>query len=179
MAVKSLEEVLFSIFQGESNAANKYSQFSKASKNPAVQKVFSTTALAERIHAEKMRKLALRSSLDMTKFIPQLLDVEISDDKSNLEVAIKGEVYESTILYPQLAEVMMEQQNKLVSTTVTSLGKVEVEHAKLFELIKDKFLNTNTEIVLYLCPNCGNIYLEKFPETCDTCGGSSKMFQKY
>ena len=136
MAVKSLEEVLFSIFQGESNAANKYSQFSKASKNPAVQKVFSTTALAERIHAEKMRKLALRSSLDMTKFVPQLLDVEIADDKSNLEVAIKGEVYESTILYPQLAEVMLEQQNKLVSSTVTSLGKVEVEHAKLFELIK-------------------------------------------
>ena len=48
MAAKTLEEVLYQIFQGESNAANIYSSFGKASNNKAIQKVFSTTSLAEK-----------------------------------------------------------------------------------------------------------------------------------
>ena len=180
MAAKTLEEVLYQIFQGESNAANRYSSFGKASSNKAIQKVFSTTSLAEKIHAEKMRKLALKSGLDMSKFVPELMPVAPASDKENLEAGIKGEVYESTILYPQLAQVAVEQKNKLVSETVNSLGKVETEHAKLFQDIIDNFLNKpDAEVTFYLCPSCGNIYRDKAPETCETCGGSGKMFQKY
>ena len=179
MAAKTLEEVLYSIFQGESNAANRYSMFGKASKNKAIQKVFSTTSLAEKIHAEKMRKLALRSQLDMSKFVPELNPVTPASDKENLEAGIKGEVYESTILYPQLAQVAVEQKNKLVSDTVNSLGKVETEHAKLFQDIIDNFLDKDADVTFYLCPSCGNIYRDTSPDTCETCGGSGKMFQKY
>ena len=179
MAAKTLEEVLYSIFQGESNAANRYSMFGKASNNKAIQKVFSTTSLAEKIHAEKMRKLALRSGLDMNKFVPEINPVTPGSDRDNLEAGIKGEVYESTILYPQLAQVAVEQKNKLVSDTVNSLGKVETEHAKLFQDIIDNFLNKDGEVTFYLCPSCGNIYRDKAPDICETCGGSGKMFQKY
>lgn len=180
MVAKTLEEVLYSIFQGESNASNRYALFARESKNKVIKKVFATTSLAEKIHAEKMRKLALRSGLDMNKFVPEIMAVTPLSDKENLESGIKGEIYESTILYPQLAKVATEQNNKIVCDTINSLGKVETEHAKLFQDIIDNFLNNDDdEVIFYLCPSCGNIYRDNLPDKCLTCDTLAKMFQKY
>lgn len=179
MESKSLTEVLLSIFQGESNAANRYSIFSKSTKNKAIQKIFATTSLAERIHAEKMRKLALRSGLNMSMFTPKLAPVTADYDLENLKMAIKGEVYESTILYPELAQIAMTQNNKYISDAVTSLGKVESEHAKLFQDAIDTLLDKEVEVTYYLCPSCGHIYKNRAPDKCEMCGGSGRMFQKY
>lgn len=179
MESKSLTEVLLSIFQGETNAANRYSIFSKSTKNKAIQKVFSTTSLAERIHAEKMRKLALRSGLEMSIFSPKLAPVIAESDLENLKIAIKGEVYESTILYPELAKIANTQNNKYVSDTVNSLGRVEAEHAKLFQDAIDTLIDREVEATYYLCPSCGHIYRDKAPDKCEMCGGSGRMFQKY
>lgn len=179
MESKSLSEVLLSIFQGETNAANRYSIFSKSTKNKAIQKIFSTTSLAERIHAEKMRKLALRSGLDMSIFSPKLSPVMAEYDLENLKMAIKGEVYESTILYPELAKIANMQNNKYISDIVNSLGKVEAGHAKLFQNAIDTLLDKEVDVTFYLCPSCGHIYRDKAPDKCEMCGGSGRMFQIY
>lgn len=175
----SLLDVLLKIYHGETNAIHRYKIFGEASQNKAVQKCFLTTSLAEKIHSEKMRKAALRSGFDMSLFTPDLQSVAAADDIENLKIGIKGEIYESTILYPELAKIADSQKNQFVSSAVNLLGKVEAGHAKLFQDAIDNLVGKDIEVTYYLCPLCGHIMRDEYPDKCEMCGGSNKMFQKY
>lgn len=179
MSKKLIEEVLYQIFQEEANASNKYKIFSEYSKNRVVKKVFSIIFLSEKIHAEKVRKLAMRSGLNIEKFVPNLEEVKVKDDKENLEDSIKLEIYESTNLFQKLALLKSEHRNKSVNDIIDCLNKVNGEHTKLLENIKNNYLESDEEISLYLCPTCGSIYLDDSLDKCKTCNGESRMFHRY
>jgi len=152
------KENLGTAFAGESQANQKYRAFAKKAEKdgfPNIAKLFSTTAEAERIHAEGHFKAleGVGSTLD------------------NLKAAIGGETYEFEEMYPPMleqAEVEGHKAKKMFKWAV----EAEEVHAKLYAAAlkaveEGKDLE---ETNFYLCPLCGHIEFGEPTEDCPICG---------
>ena len=134
-------------FAGESQANQKYRAFAKKAEQdgfPNVARLFLTTAEAERIHAEG--ELKAMGGVGTTA--------------DNLQVAIDGETYEYTEMYPPMVE------------------QAEEVHARLYQMALEAVQRGEdlTEVQFYLCPVCGYIELGSPPEKCPICGAKAASF---
>jgi rubrerythrin len=159
-------ENLKEAFAGESQAFQKYKAFAKKAEKDGFKNVallFNTTAEAERIHAEGH------------------LDAQdgVGSTAENLKVAISGETYEFTKMYPPMLEQAIADNHKAKRMFNYAL-KVEAVHAQLYKLALEaveqgKDLNVSE---IYICPVCGNIEFGKPAEKCKVCGLPAEKFVK-
>jgi len=152
------EDNLKQAFAGESQANMKYRAFaSKAEQEgfPNVARLFRTTAEAERLHAEgHLRALgALGSTAE------------------NLKVAIQGETYEYTSMYPPML-AQAEAEGHRAKIMFGYAVKAEAVHAQLYKRALEAVEQGRdiAEANIYLCPVCGHIELGAPPERCPICG---------
>ena len=172
---------LMKAFAGESQARNKYEYFAKVAQKEGYRDIgahFQRAADNEKMHA----KLELKAHNLM------ITGKELGDTKENLAMAIEGESYENTTLYPDFAAIAKEEGYSDVSKMFESIGKIEIEHEKMYkELLArlengEEYVSENGEEA-WICEVCGHIhYGKKALKVCPVCKHpqeyQSRLFEK-
>lgn len=154
-------------FAGESQANRKYTFFAEkadAAGNKQLARLFRAAAEAETVHARNhLRVLG-----------------DIKTDKENLEVAINGEHYEFTSMYPGFIDQARAENDKPAIMSFEGANKVEQIHHKLFQaaLRNLEAGKAMKETAYYVCQVCGNTVEGDAPDRCPICGAPRAKFKK-
>jgi rubrerythrin len=151
-------------FAGESQASQKYLAFAKKAEKEGFQNIatlFRTAAAAERIHAE-----GHLGAMD-----------GIGPTAENLGIAIAGETYEYTQMYPPMLK-QAEADGHKAKRMFDYAAKAEAVHARLYQLALEAVQQGKDlpQDKIYLCPVCGNIEFGAPPETCPVCNAKGSSF---
>ena len=165
--MSNTSENLQSAFAGESQANRRYLFFAdKAEKegNSQIARLFRATAEAETVHAH--------NHLEVMR--------GIGSTKGNLEVAINGEHYEFTKMYPGFIEQAKAEGNEGAQTSFYYANKVEKIHHDLYQKARDA-LEAGQKLKdepYFVCQVCGNTVAGEAPETCPICGAPRNKFKR-
>lgn len=165
------EKNLLDAFAGESQARNKYTYYaSKARKEgyEQIAAIFEETAANEKEHAELWFK-ALHGGVVPTT-VENLLD------------AAKGENYEWTEMYKQMAEIAREEGFLDIAAQMEGVAKIEKNHEErynaLLKNVKENTVFAKSEVVVWKCRNCGHIHVGKeAPKVCPVCHHAQSYFE--
>ncbi|MGN1362732.1 MAG: rubrerythrin [Methanobrevibacter sp.] len=166
------EKNLEAAFAGESQARNKYSYFaSKAKKDGYVQisQLFEETAHNEKEHAKIWFKI--------------LNGGDIQSTEENLAAAAAGEHYEWTEMYKTFAEEAKEEGFDEIAFLFEKVADIEKHHEEryneLLENVKDGSVFKKDKEIVWICANCGHVYIgEEPPEICPVCAHPKAFFQE-
>jgi len=148
-------------FAGESMARNKYDYFASVARKAGyvqIANIFEETALNEKEHAKLWAKqLGL-----------------IGDTAADLKEAIKGETYETTEMYPKMAQEAEEEGHADIAKLFRNVGLAEKAHQtryeKLLENVEKGEVFKKSEVRRWKCANCGYIHEgTEAPELCPSC----------
>lgn len=161
------EENLKAAFAGESQANRKYLAFSeKADKEgyKQIAKLFRAAADGETRHA-------------MNHF-NTMHGVKSTQD--NVQVAINGEHYEFTKMYPEFIKIAKNEGDKDAVETFDEADKVEkIHHAAYTKALESLKRGKDLDKVDYwVCQHCGNLFIGKAPAICPICKHPKKEFKK-
>ncbi len=165
--MSNTQENLQSAFAGESQANRKYLFFAeKAEKeeHPRIARLFRAVAEAETVHARNHLR-----TMD-----------GIGSTRDNLGVAISGELYEFTKMYPSFIEQAKTDKNNDAQTSFDWANKVEKIHHRLYQkTLEDLEAGKQAKDEPYLvCQVCGNTIANEAPEKCPVCGAPRSMFKR-
>lgn len=152
-------------FAGESQANRRYLTFAdQADKEGLTQTalLFRAIAAAETIHAKHHLRMAGK----------------VGDTMQNLHTAMEGEIYETTIMYPEMAETATKEGKSAAKEYFEWADKVEAGHAELYKkaiAAKGKLNRTD----YYLCSVCGYTHEGKNEGNCPICGAEESAFFKF
>jgi len=161
---------LMKAFAGESQARNKYEYFAKVAQKEGYRDIaehFQRAANNEKVHAKLEYALNNRMANDSEE--------SFGNTKENLQYAIDGESYENVTMYPDFAQIAKEEGYKEAARLFTGIGKVEVEHEKMFQMLLDRleddaeFVSEDTDEA-WICEVCGHVhYGKKALKNCPVC----------
>ncbi|MEA3498106.1 MAG: ferritin family protein [Campylobacterota bacterium] len=161
---------LMKAFSGESQARNKYEYFAKVAQKEGYRDIvehFQRAANNEKHHAKM--ELALNNRMTNNS------ENDFGDTKENLQMAIDGESYENTTMYPDFAQIAKDEGYKEAEKLFTGIGKIEVEHEKMYRMLLER-VNIDAEFSsensneAWICEVCGHIhYGKKPPKVCPVC----------
>jgi len=161
---------LMKAFAGESQARNKYEYFAKVAQKEGYRDIaehFQRAANNEKVHAKLELALKNRMANDSEN--------SFGDTKENLQIAIDGESYENTTMYPDFAQVAKDEGHKEAARLFTGIGKVEVEHENMYKMLLER-LEADAEFVsgdaeeAWICEVCGHVhYAKKALKKCPVC----------
>jgi len=170
---------LLKAFAGESQARNKYEYFAKTAQKEGYRDIaehFQRAANNEKVHAKL--ELALNNKMLNNS------DEAWGSTAENLQMAIDGESYENLTMYPDFAAIAKEEGHKEAARLFTNIGKVEVEHEKMFKILLERleagaeFVSENEEEA-WICEICGHVhYGKKAPKNCPVCKHDEKYFSR-
>ena len=154
-------------FAGESQANRKYLAFAKRAEIegfPQIAKLFRAAAEAETVHAH--------AHLNVLG--------EVKTTSENLDVAVNGETFEFTNMYPQFIEEAKAEGNKAAMISFDNANKVEQIHANLYKQAIASLGNKQDmpKADINVCPVCGNTFVGETPDKCPICGVTKEKFQK-
>jgi rubrerythrin len=161
MTKKFLEDA----FAGESMAHMRYLIFAeKAEKegNKGISNLFKAISYAEFVHARNHYR-ALGN---------------IKSTTLNLGVAIEGEHYENTEMYPVFNQTAKLQEEKGAELSTRYALEAEKIHEKMYrnaKSISEKGRDIEAKKI-YICPVCGYTSEGKPPEKCPICGAKGDTF---
>lgn len=163
------EQNLLAAFAGESMAANRYwlhSQVAKKEGYEQIKALFEETSYNERQHAKRIFRF-----------------LEECTTEENLESAAYGEHEEHTKIYPEMEQVAREEGFVEIAAFFKHVAEVEDAHEKRFldllQLLKDKKVFEGTEQTVWICRNCGYIYVGKEPPmNCPVCMHPQAFFER-
>ena len=172
MATENLTAVnLMKAFAGESQARNRYEYFAKVAQKEGLRDIaahFQRAANNEKEHAKLELKL-------YNKMI-NAQENGFGDTKENLQMAVDGESYENTTMYPDFSSIAKAEGYKDAATLFKNIGKVEVEHEKMYKMLLarleggEEFVSENGDEA-WICEVCGHIhYGKKALKVCPVCG---------
>lgn len=168
---------LMEAFAGESNANARYLAFAKKADEEGYGKVgglFRAAARAEQVHFEKHAKVI--ESLG-GKAVTNVAVPEVKTTKENLEAALKGEKYESKIMYP---EFLTQAKKDGVADAVDAFEDAqaaEAVHAGWYEKALanlEAWKTPNADF--YVCPVCGNVVDALTMKECPICMTPTEKF---
>ncbi len=161
---------LLKAFAGESQARNKYEYFAKVAQKEGLRDIaehFQRAADNEKTHA--------KLELSLYNRIKNNSEENFGDTKENLQLAIDGESYENTVMYPDFEKVAREDGNNEAAQLFSGIGKVEIEHEKMYKRLLER-LENNAEFIsedeeeAWICEVCGHIhYGKKALKNCPVC----------
>jgi rubrerythrin len=152
-------------FAGESQANRRYLAFAKkaaADGYPQIAKLFRAAAEAETVHAHA--HLRVMGGVKTTA--------------ENLEVAIEGEGFEFTKMYPEyIAEAEKEGSRAALSSFKFANEVEKVHHALYSDALKT--LKEGKDLPpapMYVCDVCGYTVAGGVPDKCPVCGAKKERF---
>lgn len=151
-------------FAGESQANRRYLAFAKKADEEGyaqVARLFRAAAHAETVHA-----LAHFRAMDGAKTTGE-----------NLKIAITGEHYENTTMYPEFVAVAESEGNKRAQVSFKNALAVEIEHEALYLEALDLLGKDVSAYDYYVCPVCGHVEKGSAPDKCPVCGCPGVKFE--
>jgi rubrerythrin len=155
-------------FAGESQAHMEYAIFAdKAEKEgyPEVARLFRAISFAERVHATNhLRELG-----------------GIGDTVTNLGVAIGGENYENTEMYPAFNAVAKLQEEKGAMRSIHYALEAEKIHEAMYSEAKQTVAAGNDiqSAPVFVCPVCGHTVIGEAPDKCPVCGALKEKYRQF
>jgi rubrerythrin len=159
---KSLDD-LQAAFAGESQANRRYLAFAEkadAEGHPQVARLFRAAAQAETVHAHNHLR-----AMD-----------GIKSTSENLQVAIQGENYEHTTMYPGFIKDADAEGNKRATRSFNYAMQVEVEHEGFYRQALESLGKDKEQYDYYICPVCGHTVARGAPDKCPICGAPKDRF---
>ena len=157
-------------FAGESQARNRYEYFAKVAQKEGFRDIaehFQRAADNEKVHAKLELSLYNRMKNES--------EDSFGDTKVNLQMAIDGESYENSTMYPDFAKVAKEEGYSEASRLFSGIGKIEIEHENMFRMLlkrledENEFISDNEEEA-WICEVCGHVhYGKKALKVCPVC----------
>ena len=145
-------ENLMTAFAGESQARNKYTYFASQARKDGYEQIaaiFEETANNEKEHAKLWFKYLNGGSIPTTR--------------EALKMAAEGENYEWTDMYKSFAETAREEGFEELANLFKAVGEIEKEHEEryltLLKNIEDNTVFEKGENKLWICRNCGHVYV--------------------
>lgn len=165
------EQNLKEAFAGESQARNKYTYYASKAKKDGYEQIsafFEETANNEKEHAKLWFKLLKGGDIPTTTV--------------NLKDAAEGENYEWTEMYANFARMAREEGFNDIAVAFEGVAKIEKSHEerykKLLANIEDNSVFEKSEEKIWICRNCGHIYVgNKAPEMCPVCSHPKAFFE--
>ncbi len=173
-------EALMAAFNGESNAAARYTEFAKKADEEGytqVASLFRAAAKAEQIHAkshgEVIKKLGGTPKADIEKIVAKTT-------KENVEAALKGETYEKDTMYPDFLAQAKKEKNRDAIETFNMAKAAEVEHAKLYTAALGGLdgMKGSAAEPMYVCTVCGYTTSKIDFEKCPACFNPKDKYVK-
>jgi rubrerythrin len=152
-------------FAGESMANRKYLAFAKKAEQdgyPQVAKLFRAAAEAETVHAHT--HLRVMGGINTTE--------------DNLKAAIDGEGYEFTEMYPRFIAEASADTEKAAIKAFKHASAVEEVHQYYYKQALDA-VTTGKDLPnrsYYICPVCGDTFIDELPDKCPVCGTARDRF---
>jgi rubrerythrin len=173
-------ENLLTALQGETNATTKYTAFAEIASGAGLDQVarlFTATAAAENIHIEL--EYALATAVDPNTKRPDGETPPKEDSDDNLITGAKGEIYETSDMYPKFIDKAEEEGETEAVTVFTRAKLAEGYHAELYMDIYNMIDNPDGS-TYYLCPICGYIHKgEENQGPCPICSTAFSSFTAY
>lgn len=154
-------------FAGESQASRRYLFFAERAERegyPRIARLFRAAVEAETVHARN--HLAAMGDIGSTT--------------DNLKVAIDGEFYEFTKMYPGFIEQAESESNKRALSSFTWANEVEEIHHGLYQKAL-KALEAGEQLKdepYFVCQVCGYTVAGEAPDTCPICGAPITRFKR-
>jgi rubrerythrin len=180
-AVKSSKtlENLIAAYTGESNAKARYEEFAKKADEEGYMQVaslFRAVAAAEAIHINNHREIISKLSGSAPKI--EIGPTEVKSTKENLEAAMKGEIYERDMMYPEFIKEARESKNMAAVRSFNFAKLAETEHVKLyFEAVNNSEAWKAAKKTFYVCPVCGYTTATLLFQKCPVCFTDVKKFK--
>ncbi len=168
-ATKTLDN-LQTAFNGESNANARYLAFAKKADQEGYRQaasLFRAAAKAEEIHAQNHAVVIKKLG-----GVPQakIETPVVKNTADNLVVAMKGEIYERDVMYPDFIKQARAEQNTAALETFNYAKTAEADHAKLYTHAKDNLAQMkNAGVKYYVCTICGFTTSKVDFEKCPSC----------
>ena len=165
---KMTQANLEAAFAGESQAYMKYAIFADKAEEegyPEVARLFRAISFAERVHA--------------TNHLRELGD--IGDTVANLEVAIGGENYENTEMYPAFNAVAKLQNEKGAMLSIHYALEAEKIHEAMYGEAKNMAASGSDiqSAPVFVCPVCGHIVIGEAPDKCPICATPKEKYRQF
>jgi rubrerythrin len=155
-------------FAGESQATMKYAIFADKAEEegyPEVARLFRAISFAERVHATNhLRELG-----------------GIGDTAANLEVAIGGENYENTEMYPAFNAVAKLQKERGAMLSIHYALEAEKIHEAMYGEAKN-MVTAGSDIQsapVFVCPVCGHTVIGEAPDKCPVCSALKERYRQF
>ena len=154
-------------FAGESQASRKYLSFAKKADEEGltqIARLFRAASLAETVHAHNHLK-ALEG---------------IQSTAQNLQVAIEGENYEVSSMYPDFIKDAEEEGAKKALRSFNWAIEVEKVHEGLYRkaLAALEAQEAQADTDYYVCPVCGFTHEGPLEGKCPVCGAAGEKFER-
>lgn len=161
------EENLKAAFAGESQANRRYLAFAKKAEEDGfsnVAKLFRAVAEAETVHAN--------NHLRVMKVVKTTQD--------NLQVALGGETYEFTEMYPSFIKIAKSEEITDAVGSFSDANQVEKIHGNLYKKAIESVKKSEDieKKEYFVCQVCGNTVEGQTPENCPICGSPREKFKK-
>lgn len=157
-------------FNGESNAHARYLAFAEKADQEGYYQIaalFRATAKAEEIHARnheaEIKRLGGTPQAKVEKPV-------VKSTKGNLEVAIKGEIYERDVMYADFYGQARTAGDSGAVQTFNYARSAEAEHANLFTNAMNNMATMKVKgVTYYVCTVCGYTTTNLDFAKCHTC----------
>ena len=167
------EANLRTAFSGESQARTNYEHFAAKAREEGLGEVahyFATTAVNEQEHANIwMRFLEECKPVEANTKTPT-----VGTSKENLQVAISGETYENTEMYPKFSQIAKEEGFEFLAKLFQQVSDIEKTHADYYKVLLNKLgssVSSKIQPDKWKCEKCGHIVSAKTaPTICEVCG---------
>ena len=176
-------------FIGESQARNRYTFYAKIAKKEGYEKIaeiFLLTANQEKEHAKRLFEhiQELKKELKDTEEIKVEATAPLvyGTTEENLQAAANGEKYEYSEMYPEFAETAEKEGYEKIAIRLKAIAIAEKNHEdrylKLLKLVKNKTYFKREEEKVWVCMECGYIYIGKEPpKECPSCDHPQSYYE--
>ena len=188
--MKNTIKNLAKAFIGESQARNRYSFYAKTAKKEGfeqIAEIFLITAENEKEHAKRLfehiNELKKKSNENLDEIKVEAVTPTIFGNTiDNLKVAIAGENYEYTQMYPEFADMAEKEGLLEIAKRLRSIAIAEQHHEerfkKLLKEVEGRTVFKKEKEVWWVCRECGYVYFgTEAPEKCPSCDHSRGFYQ--
>lgn len=179
------EKNLLLAYHGESNNRNLYTYFGYRAQEEEYEQIaaiFFETANHEHEHARQELKLIGTSDIELPAVVFPVKGV--GSTLANLEIAVSGEQYEQSIMYPEFAKTADQEGFPEIAELFRCIATVEAFHEKryraLLNNVKEGRVFEKDTVAKWKCRACGYVKEGKeAPDTCPVCGYGRAYFELF
>ena len=176
--LKTIENLKTAI-RSEVTSSAKYLEFSTKAEDEGfvqISKLFAAISLSERVHAANHTRVLSDMGDKIEDFKPVF---EVKSTSENVADAVKGEVFETSALFPDFIKVAKEEKISKADESFSYSYQSEKKHLVLFKNAL-KAMETknfsNVKKVYFICPKCGNTFDDPSVTICELCDKGKDKF---